>query len=286
MSDDYVIDEGAEIANDAGTFRVLVLSDPYGLNPREQYDFHAGTMVAQARGYDLPQETGPGLYPGTVLAAIEDHSFRVVARWLRMFHGASVVLPLYDAGSRDVVLAPGSGAEGEDANAGNYLGVIYDSAQRWADLGVTAITREDVVKTLREEVRQYSTWSTGEMTAYRIDRTDNPGDDEVWQVWEGPYGGYYSVEEAREAAELSAVAANAQADHVTALHDEALAENEAREVTRLIAEQEAVAHEVVLDAAAEQGANAVNGGPDTMRDYLLGVGWSLGDIKAALTDES
>lgn len=247
--DDYVIEEGKEITTDAGTFRALVVADPEGFNPRTNYDHHAGTIVADFRGYTLPQEDRPGLHHNTVLAAIEDHPFRVVARWLRLFHGASVVLPLYNAGGNGGPrLSPGSGAEDEDASPGNYIGVTFDSADRWAELGLTydspearekrlpTITRDDVVESLRAEVLQYNTWAHGEMLGWRVDRTANAGDDEVWETVESA-GGYFTVEDARAdgTEELETIAAEAQAAHVNELHAVALAEHKAWQRAAVVA---------------------------------------------------
>lgn len=285
--DDYVIEEGKTITNDAGTFRVLVLADPEGTggNPREEYDGHAGTIVVKSYPRHItPQEDVPGLHHNTVLAAIEDTRFRVVARWLRLVHGASVVLPLYNAGNLDAPrLAPGTGAEDEDADPGNYIGVVFDTRDGWERLGITldspdaharsmaTVTRDDVIDTLRTEVLQYNAWAHGEMTSWRIDRTDKPGDDEVWEVMESA-GGFYTAQEAREdgTRELENIAAYSLIEHIDNLHAQALIENEG--TTRVAAERALAmlraAHPEQLGDATTEDFDTTSLGSEILTDVI------------------
>lgn len=222
---DTTIEVSKTIANDAGTFRAVVLGDP-GMSqamasPREESDTHLGVMVAAYPFYSLPHEDGP-VTGAHVKEAVSGHDFRVVRRWLRMFHGARVVLPIYSSGGSDLRLVAGDGAEGEDATAGNYIGVIYDTPKTREGENVS---EAETIRWLRLEVAAYDAWANGEMTGYQVQRLTGEDEeaDEAWELVDedaAESGGYFSVEEAREQAVvvLGEVAG-------AALHTQALAEN-------------------------------------------------------------
>lgn len=200
-------------------YRLRIDYDPhYPDSPRVDRDMHAGVMAAHHRGYHLPAEddTNPRQgSTGAYLAAAldmrrcygggEGRSFRAMRRWLRMFHGASVVLPVYATGNDDRLQAGDLADDGEGA-----CGLIYDTPDTrrrgWGDDSspATWVT----VDNLRAEVEQYATWAAGEMTAWAVERCDlahdeDPAevdDDSGWTTVES-CGGYYSVAEARECGE-------------------------------------------------------------------------------------
>jgi len=220
--------ECEEITNDAGRFRVALVPDSDGENPRENHTF--GTLVVTFPQHVTPAE---GEHARRIIDAIDgrEHRFAVLARWLRIFHGATVVLPIYNAGHlSSPLLSPGSGAAEEDADPGNFIGLVY-------------ATHDDTDATwLQEEVRDYNAWASGEMMAWIVERldVDYDGCDGLctygcgagpWKTMESVWG-YYSEDHARsEAVEaLTTIAAQAQTDHVDALHAQALAESEIREL--------------------------------------------------------
>lgn len=219
---DNTIEASKVITNDAGTFRLVVVADPEGTgNPREEYD-PIGVMVAHHRGYNLPQE---GDQPNTIIDKLResDVGFRTVSRWLRMVHGASVVLPIFSAGGNELRLSAGTIDDNADGAA---IGVIYDTPETRKELNEDA-TPEQIAAWLRAEVEQYTVWATGEMTAWEVQRL--VGDDEDDEAWEPEIGrgSYYSTEEAREVGmpELERVAEEALAAHIEDLHAQALVEN-------------------------------------------------------------
>lgn len=219
---DNTIETSKVITNDAGTFRLVVVADPEGTgNPREEYD-PIGVLVAHYHGYALPQE---GDQPSTITDKLRetDVGFRVVSRWLRMVHGASVVLPIFSGGGNELRLSPGTVDDNADGAA---IGVIYDTPETRRHMPEDA-TPEQIAQWLRAEVDQYTVWACGEMTAWEVQRlVGDDGNDEAWEPVES-VSGYYSTEEAREAGmpELERVAEEALAAHIEDLHAQALIEN-------------------------------------------------------------
>lgn len=230
---DTTIEVSKTITNDAGRFRLVVQGDP-GMSqamasPREEYDHHVGVMVAHDQGYVLPSE---GDRANTIMDKLResDVGFRAVSRWLRMFHGATVVLPIYRAGGNELRLSAGTA---DDNGDGAAIGVIYDTPQTRREVWGDRMPAPVYVETsLRDEVEQYDVWSAGEMTAWEVQRFtgDEDADEDDDEVWEQLHncGGYYSTEEAREQGmpELERIAADALAEHIEELHARALVENE------------------------------------------------------------
>lgn len=223
-----IIEVSKEIATDAGTYRAVVLADPdYPANPRVDSDVHLGVIVASYPGHNLPNED-------IDYARFGEHRFRVVARWLRMFHGATVVLPIYSGGGGPELRLL-VGLRGDEANAGDYIGIIYDTAEtRAKGWGEETPARDVVERALRAEVAQYDAWANGEMTMWAVQHSaaeeSNEDDSADWETIDD-CGGYYSIEEARGEGvrALEAIAAEAQRAEVDRLHGEALAENERRD---------------------------------------------------------
>jgi hypothetical protein len=222
---DNTIETSKVITNDAGAFRLQVVADPEGTgNPREEYDGHLGVMVADYYRHILPQE---GEFRMQILAGLEDErrGFRLVSRWLRVFRGATVVLPIFSSGGNELRLSAGTVDDNADGAA---IGVIYDTPETRKELN-EGVTPEQVAEWLRAEVDQYTVWACGEMTAWEVQRlAGDDGDDEAWEPGVESCGGYYSTEEAREAGlpELERIAAEALAAHIEDLHAQALVENE------------------------------------------------------------
>lgn len=221
---DNTIETSKVITNDAGTVRLQVVADPEGTgNPREDYDC-LGVLVAHYHGYALPHE---GDRPNTITDKLResDVGFRVVSRWLRMSHGASVVLPIFSSGGNELRLSAGTVDDDADAD-GAAIGVIYDTPETRKGLR-EGVAPEQIAAWLRTEVDQYTVWACGEMTAWEVQRlVGDPEQDEAWEPVES-VSGYYSTEEAREVGlpELERVAEEALAAHIEELHAQALVEN-------------------------------------------------------------
>jgi hypothetical protein len=191
-------------------YRVRLVVDEECESPRG-YDCHAGVICAWSLDYNWPAEDADTIYADDIRRAIgyyskygdwlEGFSFRAVSRWLRMFYGATVVLPLYDAGGLSV------GGPDETPRSGDYRGVTFDTATSRKNTGIPA---EHMAKALTADVEEYARWGAGECYGYILER--QPADphpdchaphcsdewEEVMSVW-GHIGLEYAEETAREA---------------------------------------------------------------------------------------
>lgn len=204
----------------AGTdtlYRLRITYDAGFGNPRTEYDHFLGVMAARHREYNLPQEddTNPHQpHKGAWLAEQLDdrrtgggpdgRSFRAVSRWLRTFHGATVVLPLYVTGGDDRLVAGGLDDDGDAC-----CGLIYDTPATRARYYGDDPEGDDpatIAAMLTREVEQYTAWAQGEMTSWVVESYELPSDD------------LDALAEAIDAAELSV-----QRSAATEAYDDAIA---------------------------------------------------------------
>jgi hypothetical protein len=151
-------------ATDGTLFRVILEPDDSPMNPRED-SAPAGMMyVIDQRNYIVPQEGG---IPG-IDAAIIDHDFRVVARWLRVVHGATVVLPLYSSYGRDFNVSAGDADDTPEA--GNYIGVTFDTPDTRQEMGFSGATLELTARALAADTQTYRQWADGDVWGYIVQR--------------------------------------------------------------------------------------------------------------------
>lgn len=170
--------------------RVYLAHDDDCESPREWGDCFVGRIVClTSRDYVRPAEDGDVVSAHYVQCAIEDHDFRVVARWLRLFYGASTVLPLY-SGFED---RPSAGNVDDSPDAGDYIGVTFDQA---STRRVTGVEPADMPAALTGEVADFSEWARGETYGYVIERrADEPHPDchavhdaEQWEQTDSLWG--------------------------------------------------------------------------------------------------
>jgi hypothetical protein len=168
--------------------RVYLEHDSDCESPRDT-DCAVGVIVTEHNSLCCwPVEDGDGyLSGGHVQRAIEDHDFRAVARWLRMFYGASTVLPLYSTGQDG---RPSAGDVTDAPDAGDYVGVIFDqpSTRR-----VTGVAPADVAVALTVEMDEYSTWAVGDCYGYVIERAET-GDSDPLAVDISDHNGWEHVD--------------------------------------------------------------------------------------------
>jgi hypothetical protein len=187
------VDYSEPIETTAGTFRVRVDHDAYGVDPRT--DGHpVGTMVCQVvRSY--PHNTGPR--EGNLVSAIDDAcergGWRLAVRFLQMARDA-VVLPIYGTDRMS------TGELGETVDNGSSVsGVIYAPRSRF--LPSDGASDTEIAGWLKTEVENYTAWANGETFVYTIERATccTPCDGECascWQETDATCGTYYSVDEA------------------------------------------------------------------------------------------
>jgi len=221
---DYANVVAERAATDGTPFRVILEPDEYGdLDPRKDYG-NAGVMyVIDQPRYDVPQEADD--VPG-IDAAIIDHDFRVVARWLKIFHGATVVLPLYSSYGHDFNVSAGD--LDDHPEAGNYIGVTFDTAESRVEICGDMIdpareyTTEDLAamtRALDADVQTYRSWAEGDVWRYVVQTAwvdDGTGEITDWDVadsMDATCGGFIGQQWAEEAATEAL-------DSVVAEHDE------------------------------------------------------------------
>lgn len=175
IPDSLTLDEQT-ITGQQFEYRARVVQDTEpAIDPRKDYS-NAGRIVALDgdRWDQRPQEDGPDRYSranaASILDAIQDHSFPVVSRWLRVFHGATVVLPLYG-------MLHGLQAGDPDAQnpADGYSGVTFDTPQSRQDtIGEGLIPTEREVPTMRAalvaDVDTYTAWAAGNVYGWIVER--------------------------------------------------------------------------------------------------------------------
>jgi hypothetical protein len=190
-------------ATDGTPFRVILEpdTDRTDLDPRKDYS-NAGVMYVQTqRRYNVPQEADLGWASPDLDDAIDRHDFRVVARWLRIFHGATAVLPLYSPYSGNEFNI--SAGDLDDApEAGDYIGVTFDTAATRKDTGFVSPVR--MAACLAADVATYRQWAEGDVWGYRVQRgttTDEETDSTEWYDDEDSCWGFIDQQWAEEAAE-------------------------------------------------------------------------------------
>ena len=177
----------------AGVFRAELRADEYGDidSPRDYAGRVAVIACADSRTYNFPQEDDE------VVHALRDdmHSHAVIARWLKVFHGATVVLPLFEDGRG------GLWCGGENELGGR--GLVFDTPDsRKAAWGDETPTREQVAEALRAEVKEYSQWATGDVWGVIIEQLVSVDTSDGAQTWEevGACFGYVDQEWAEQSA--------------------------------------------------------------------------------------
>lgn len=192
-------DDGRDVLDtrevDGVEHRVYLVQDDGCDSPRG-YDSNAGVMVTVGGPrnpyYAWPAEDGE-VAASYVQCAVDDHAFRVVARWLRMFYGATVVLPLYSSGQEG---RPAAGDVTDAPEAGDYIGITFDqpSTRR-----ITGIELDDMPVALATDVDEYASWAVGDCFGYVIERATESGEwEETASLW-GLVGADYARGEARRA---------------------------------------------------------------------------------------
>ena len=221
-------------ASDGTPFRVILEPDldRTSLNPRDDYS-NAGRIVAlsrDSRSSGAPQEDGPDKYSranaASIVDAIQDHPFRVVERWLRIFHGATVVLPLQDVSTTygPAQLSVDTYAP-ETLRAGEYAGVTFDTPDTRADTMGDWVgpgpnpnaerDRETMARVLAADVETYRQWAEGDVWGYIVQTAwvdDGDGEITGWDAVDdmgASCWGFIGQQWAKEAAEeaLNAVVA-------------------------------------------------------------------------------
>lgn len=184
---------------------VKIYQDQDASSPREGYD--VGIMVCEHRDYYLGDEPGRGRsakieeYDDLKRAMLHygrENKLALFERYCRIYHGTTVVLPLYLLDHSGLWMRTGTFMEDPGGWDTSMVGFILDTAKTRETTGVRL---EDVEKALRSEVKVYSQYLEGDVYGYVIEDEDGDEEDSCW----GFFGIDYAMQSARDAAGYTCV---------------------------------------------------------------------------------
>lgn len=162
------LEELEQDSNHVETYRhkdgsvTVVLAEGYieeWMNPRED-DYGVGVMCA--KGYRHSNLGDKGDLVDEVHRALREHGPRITTRWLKIFKGATVVLPLGLIDHSGISMYVGAGAHWCDPGGwdSGLVGLIFDTPETRERTGVKP---ENVEQALRTEVEVYDQYLRGEV---------------------------------------------------------------------------------------------------------------------------
>ena len=167
--------------------------DDPGDTPRDWCN--VGEMVCWHRRYEL----GDRQPEGVEVDALERGGMRLLARYLTLFGGATVVIPLGLYDHSGISMYAGGGAHWSDAAGwdSGTVGFIYDTPESRQETGCD--TPELIEQALRQEVETYDQYLRGDVYGYVAGNPDSGAESHHDSLW-GMYGLDYCIEEAKQAA--------------------------------------------------------------------------------------
>lgn len=143
-----------------------------------------GVMACHHRNYILGDPGHP--LTDDVIDALKRAPARSVARWLRVFHGATVVLPLYLLDHSGISMSAGAPSAFDPGGWDtSFVGLIFDDPDKREEFGIAP---ENVEAALHGEVETYSAYLEGMVYRYTAYGEDG---EEIASC-----GGYYEEEDA------------------------------------------------------------------------------------------
>lgn len=169
--------------------------DTSGLSPREWSNL--GIMLCSHSRYSLGDESVESF-----TGRSDFKSWRQIARYLGVFHGAKNIIPLGLLDHSGISMYAGGGAHHQDPGGwdSGTVGVYFTTDEKIAEIGTPP---ESIDKCLREEIDTYDDYLCGDVYYFRITNDD----DETLDTLGGIYDKYpydYLKSEARAAAEACA----------------------------------------------------------------------------------
>ena len=157
-------------------YTVTVTYDEFPLDPMRDGDT-LGVMLADHRNYTLGSDKNLTADYEPIMNHFtggfgDRKGIEVFARWMKIYGGATVVLPLTLYDHSGITMYAGSGS-GWDTT---LVGVIFDTPERRQTCGVT--DPDKIEQLLREEVKIYASYLEGMVYAYTV---TNDEDEVVWQ---------------------------------------------------------------------------------------------------------
>lgn len=162
------------VAEDGTRFRVGLEVDTDCENPRDWETTFGCIVHINDSTHTVPQE---GPLASVLTEACIRLPFQTVARWLRMFHDAAVVLPLY-------YRAIEAGYTTDTPDVGNYWGVVYVTKKRAKEAGANPFD-DEAQSILDSEVEAYGEWAEGYVFGAVVESADEYDD---WTHVDGTWG--------------------------------------------------------------------------------------------------
>jgi hypothetical protein len=147
-------------------YTIVIDTDDNPMSPRDADN--ATVMLCWHRDYELGDQDGTAL---NLKEQIDGHDWHTskpstaIVRWLRIFHGATVVQPLYLLDHSGLSIRTGKFHEDPGGWDTSPVGWIFDTAERREVCGTTA---EDAEQIIDAEVKDYDTYLTGGYVGYAV----------------------------------------------------------------------------------------------------------------------
>lgn len=147
------------VHEDGSVTAVVYDMDPEHADPRDMDNL--GIMLAPHRRYNLGDHEHP-LVEEIVRYLDDGTRWSVIARWLRIFHGTTTIIPLGLIDHSGLSMYAGGGAHWCDPGGwdSGTVGFIFDTAETRERTGVAP---ENVEKGLLSEVSVYDSYLRGEV---------------------------------------------------------------------------------------------------------------------------
>lgn len=180
-----------------GTRSVHVeMSDAQDVESPRQDEGNLGVLVMKHGRLNVPAE---GDLVERIGRGLAEHSLRAVTRWLKVCHGATMVLPVYgyDHGQVRFKASEEPSYPFDDPWDGSLAGLIYDTPATREAAGLSLdnpATVPLIEAALTAEVDAYDKWANNELWRFEIREVAADGFEVIDSC-----GGYYSEQEARDA---------------------------------------------------------------------------------------
>ena len=182
-----------------GEFTLKIIHDEDAFNPRTEYDGHLGKMVCWHRNYNLGDEQpreSPSVYLGYLAGeAVKARDWELIPdeHIQRILNKHFIILPLYLYDHSGITISTGPFGCPWDSG---QVGFIYVSVEDAKKEFSGEDWKERTIETLRNEVKEYDNYLTGNCYGYVIENGDGEQVDSCWGFL-GDYDGYI-LQEARE----------------------------------------------------------------------------------------
>lgn len=183
--------------------KVTIYLDPEPFDPRKEYD-NLGIMVCRHSRYTLGDEPDKGNVDVSVACRIAKHaeSWMEAERGIAEEFGPVIMLPLFLYAHSGITMNTGGfSCRWDSGRVGLIFVTLAKVREEYGVKRVTKALRERVEGYLRQEVKTYDEFLTGEVYGFVVEGTNADGEQVHDSCW-GFYGGIdYCREEANAAAE-------------------------------------------------------------------------------------